>query len=50
MSVQRSNGGLGFSVIGHFHESEAARAACIAIGDHGDAFHSAVGLEQLAEL
>src|ERR1700758_5504185 len=49
-SVQRCNGLIRCSSIGHLHESETARAARLPVRDQGDFFYGAVGLENVAEL
>src|SRR5436305_9386011 len=45
-SVQGRNSLLGFAGVGHLDKGESARPSGFAVGDHADAFHGSVRLEQ----
>jgi hypothetical protein len=49
-AVQCGDSFLSVFRIGHFHETEAPRAAGIAVGHNADTVYLSVGLEQLPQL
>src|SRR5258705_230602 len=50
LAVHGLDGRLGLVVVGHLDEPEAARAAGVAVHDHGGGDHLAVGLKEAPQL
>src|SRR5215467_10596018 len=49
-AVERGDGLVGFTGIGHFHKTKATRPTCIPVGHQCDPFDASVCLEEVSQL